>query len=272
MSSLKTSTEKIPISPGFEWRWNIGILIFAGVFLPLTIALGIWQLQRADQKREMLAEHEQRRQADPVALSALDPAEDHQYRRVRVQGQPDSKRYFLLDNRTRRGRAGYEVLWPVQIENQQWILINRGWIAGGLDRRELPEVPDFDASNMSGYLYQSKGKALVLGEQEKVKGWPQVIQQVDMALLESRFGSALFPYVLRQDEMIRGGTLKPGWIIVNVLPAKHTAYAVQWFAMAIALLILSVITNSNLGECLQHRRKHSRKYSGKHGRGEAKSE
>ena len=273
MSNLKVP-EHTPSSPVFKWRWNVGILIFAGIFLPLTLTLGVWQLHRADQKREMLAEHEQRRQADPVALATLQPEDDLQYRRVEVSGQPDGERYFLLDNRTRNGRSGYEVLWPVKTAAGNWVLVNRGWIAGGLDRRELPEIPIFAASGndgrlLEGYLYRSKGKALVLGQEEKVNGWPQVIQQVDMALLESRFGMALFPYVLRQEvseqtmwqqtrqitpQKVSSNELKTGWIIVNILPAKHTAYAVQWFAMALALLILTLISNSNIHECLQYRR------------------
>ena len=286
MSNLKIP-EHTPSSPVFKWRWNVGILIFTGIFLPLTLTLGVWQLHRADQKREMLAEHEQRRQADPVALATLQSEDDHQYRRVEVSGQPDGERYFLLDNRTRNGRSGYEVLWPVKTAVGKWVLVNRGWIAGGLDRRELPQVPGFDAPGftasgvdgylLEGYLYRSKGKALVLGQEEKVNGWPQVIQQVDMALLESRFGAALFPYVLRQEasrqamwketrqvasqvtqqrtqQKVPSNELKTGWIIVNVLPEKHTAYAVQWFAMALALLILTLISNSNIHECLQYRR------------------
>lgn len=282
MSSLKIP-EQTPSSPVFKWRWNVGILIFAGIFLPLTLTLGVWQLHRADQKREMLAEHEQRRQADPVALATLQPEDDHQYRRVKVSGQPDGERYFLLDNRTRNGRSGYEVLWPVKTAVGKWVLVNRGWIAGGLDRRELPQVPGFDAPEftasganeylLEGYLYRSKGKALVLGQEEIVNGWPQVIQQVDMELLESRFGAALFPYVLRQEasrqamwkeprqvtqqrtsQKVPSNELKTGWIIVNVLPEKHTAYAVQWFSMALALLILTLVSNSNLHECLQYRR------------------
>ena len=277
MSNLKVP-EHTPSFPVFKWRWNVGLLIFAGIFLPLTLTLGVWQLHRADQKREMLAEHEQRRQADPVALATLQPEDDHQYRRVEVSGQPDGERYFLLDNRTRNGRSGYEVLWPVKTAAGNWVLVNRGWIAGGLDRRELPEIPIFAASGndghlLEGYLYRSKGKALVLGQEEKVNGWPQVIQQVDMALLENRFGMALFPYVLRQEaseqamwqetrqvvqertpQKVSSNELKTGWIIVNILPAKHTAYAVQWFAMALALLILTLISNSNIHECLQYRR------------------
>jgi len=39
-----------------------------------------------------------------------------------------------------------------------------------------------------------------------------------------------------------------------VQPSKHTGYAVQWFAMALVLLIMAVIANSNLADWLKQRR------------------
>ena len=249
----------------FEWCWNFKLLIFALVFFPLTLGLGVWQLQRAEQKREILAEHQLRRGAEPVELSSLDTTIDHQYRRVWLEGKPHGEQFFLLDNRMRRGRVGYEVLWPVKV-GDQWVLVNRGWVYGGMDRRILPKVPEFESTGngelkVAGYLYRARGEALVLGEQEAINGWPQVIQQVDMDLLDERFGEAFYPYVLRIDgstgpvrESVETNEFDASWVIVSVSPAKHIGYAVQWFTMAFALLVLTVIANSNIGEWLRYRR------------------
>jgi surfeit locus 1 family protein len=43
-------------------------------------------------------------------------------------------------------------------------------------------------------------------------------------------------------------------MVVNVTPAKHTGYAVQWFAMAFALGLIFIFRNSNLGELLKRRK------------------
>ncbi len=257
--------EMASLDSRFEWRWNLKLLIFAGVFFPLTLGLGVWQLQRAEQKREILAEHELRRGAEPVELSNLDTTIDHQYRRVWLEGKPHKQQFFLLDNRMRRGRVGYEVLWPVQM-GEQWVLVNRGWVYGGMDRRILPKVQEFGLRasgelKVAGYLYRGRGEALVLGEQEAINGWPQVVQQIDMDLLDERFGEAFYPYVLRIDgptgqgrESVETNEFDASWVIVSVSPAKHIGYAVQWFTMAFALLVLWVIANSNMGEWLRHRR------------------
>lgn len=267
----------------FEWR----ITLFTVLLVPIMAGLAVWQLERADEKAALAASWEQRQLQPPATVAELSgwSAADLAYYPVRLSGTVLQDEYFLLDNRIQGGRFGYEVLAVMQLDGDEGaVLVNRGWIAGGLDRRELPEVPGFEAPGftasgftasgkdghlLEGYLYRSKGKALVLGQEEKVNGWPQVIQQVDMALLESRFGMALFPYVLRQEvseqtmwqqtrqitpQKVSSNELKTGWIIVNILPAKHTAYAVQWFAMALALLILTLISNSNIHECLQYRR------------------
>lgn len=258
--------EGVIVQPGavLSWHWNLKIVLFAALFFPLTLALGIWQLQRAEQKREILAERTQRSITEPVALAELSPGDDHQYRRVWARGEAHSQRYFLLDNRIRRGRAGYEVLWPVKVEGF-WILVNRGWIDGGLERRELPGVPNFESlvnrdTGVEGYLYRAARKAIVLGEQETITGWPQVVQQIDMNLLGERFGEMLFPYVLRLEgapgkgprEFDDENGLETGWELLSVLPSKHVGYAVQWFAMAFALLVLTVVSNSNIGECLKY--------------------
>ena len=42
--------------------------------------------------------------------------------------------------------------------------------------------------------------------------------------------------------------------MVNVTPAKHTGYAVQWFAMAFALGIIFIFFNTNLAELLKRRK------------------
>jgi cytochrome oxidase assembly protein ShyY1 len=64
---------------------------------------------------------------------------------------------------------------------------------------------------------------------------------------EELFGQAFFSYQLRLDQD-SPGALQTGWATVSVQPAKHTGYAVQWFVMALVLLIMTVVANSNLAD------------------------
>lgn len=231
--------------PRFQWRPNSRLLLFFLPLLPITLGLGFWQLQRADQKRALLASYESRRQSAPIPVATVDPASDHLYVRVEVDGVPDTAHQFLLDNRMRSGHPGFEVLTPVALDDGTWVLVNRGWIAAGASRAQLPDIPALaERVHWIGYLYQVPGKPLVLGSDEAA-GWPQVVEQIDRGQLERRLGHPLFPDVVRLEH---SPGLDTGWTMVNLPPEQHIGYAVQWFAMATALAILLVVTNSNLVE------------------------
>ena len=234
--------------PRFQWHPNLGVLAFVVIFLPLTIFLGFWQLSRAAEKQALLDEFRAREVASPVELSALMGSDDHQYRRVRVRGKFANEFTVLLENRVRQGRPGFEVVTLFNLEdNARPIWVNRGWIAGFPDRTQLPDFPAIDGVvELFGELYRPLQDPFVVGEESWRSRWPQVLQNLDQELLAEHMGIAVFPYQLRLAQGSRGA-LKTGWDVVNVMPEKHTGYAVQWFAMAIALAILAVFANSNLG-------------------------
>jgi surfeit locus 1 family protein len=81
-----------------------------------------------------------------------------------------------------------------------------------------------------------------------------VLQALDMAavrpVLESRLGRELFPWSLRLAEGDRAA-FEAGWPLANASPAKHTAYAVQWFSMAAALVLVFLLRSSNLWQLLR---------------------
>ena len=235
----------------FHWRPNWKILVFALLFLPLTLRLGFWQLQRADEKAAMLSMYNARQQAQPQPFDTIDHASDRQYLPVNLNFTRTNFPLLLLDNRVRMGKPGYEVLELVK-SAQGLILVNRGWLATGLDRQQLPEVAALEERQLSGYLYQSPGKQIMLGPDN----WPTdkpvaVIQNGSPSAVANRLGIEIYPYQLRLNESKQG--LQAEWPVVNLRPAKHTGYAVQWFAMAFLLLVLTVFANSNLAQLFQRK-------------------
>ncbi len=80
-----------------------------------------------------------------------------------------------------------------------------------------------------------------------VNQWPARVGWISAARAEELFGQEFFPYQLRLDQD-SPGALQTGWATVSVQPAKHTGYAVQWFVMALVLLIMTVVANSNLAD------------------------
>ncbi len=245
----------------FRWQPNLGMLLFAAVFLPLTLALGVWQLGRADEKRAMLTEYQSRGHAAPVPLESLDAESDQQYRRVLVTGRFVADRTLLLQNRIRDGKPGYEVLAPFETApGAPWLWVNRGWLEGSYDRAILPQVPAVEGTpTLHGHLYRSDD-AFTLGEEVWRETWPQVFQNADMTLLSERLQVTFFPYVLRLDQD-SPAALRTGWEVVNIRPETHTGYAVQWFALAAVLVLLSLFNNSNLGAVIKERRGKNRSQS-----------
>lgn len=234
-----------------RWHWNGRLVVFCALLLPLTISAGFWQLRRADEKRAVAELYAQRSAAEPVVLASLELRDDQQYRRVRVTGVADQAHQFLLDNRMRNGRAGYEVLTPVRWSEDGWIMVNRGWLPRPVDGG-VPAIPPLpEPVSLVGYLYQTAGIAPVLGPEQPATGWPQVLQQPDPPLVMQRLGRDIAPYQVRLDH---SPGLETGWTVSSLSTEQHLGYAVQWFGLSTVLVVLGVISNSNLVEWWRARR------------------
>lgn len=237
-----------------EWR----ITLFVLLMVPLMVGLGFWQIQRAGEKAVLAEAWEQRRQQPPSPLSLLqgESADALAYRPVEITGRFLQEEYFLLDNRTRAGRFGQEVLGIVQVSGQPLsVIVNRGWLAADPARRALPAVPEVPGEvTLKGYVYVAPGEPYLLAEQALGRHWPQVIQAVQMDKLmpavSALTGHPVFPYPVRLDPG-SAGALAADWQVVNVSPSKHRAYAVQWFAMAAVLTLFYGLRCSNLWQLVR---------------------
>ncbi|MFT5709526.1 MAG: surfeit locus 1 family protein [Halioglobus sp.] len=236
-----------------DWRTSIVSVLL----LPILISLGLWQLQRADEKAGINTQWELRRSQSPVPLQSLDSTntESLQYRPVQLSGQFVSAKYFLLDNRIHRGQFGNEVLAVFKLKDSgKAVLVNRGWIAADSSRRQEPAISEANGpATITGYVYVSPGDPYLLADTALESGWPKRIQAIEMdklgAAVEQDMGVELFPHPVRIDSD-SAAALTVDWQVVNVSPEKHTGYAVQWFTMAAALFILFILRSSNLWQVL----------------------
>lgn len=241
----------------FEWR----ITLFTALMVPFLIFLGLWQLQRADEKAELAGAFEQQQRKSPAPLASLwnEPTEELAYRPVKLRGEFLSGVYFLLDNRISNGRFGYEVLHVVQLADGGVALVNRGWVAGDPSRQTLPQLAQLAGEKeMMGHVYVAPGKPYLLAPQKIEGQWPHLVQAVEMDVMQTQVEKlgrgALFPYPVRIDANA-AGALQVDWKVINVSPDKHTGYAVQWFAMAAVLAIFYVFQSSNLWQVLRGRKR-----------------
>lgn len=222
----------------FDWKLSLLVLLF----LPLCVRLGFWQLAREEEKL-LLQESWLARQMDlPVPLQTLDPAGDLQYRQVELEGRFDNAHVFLLDNRIHEGRVGFEVVQAFTLTDGLVAFVNRGWLPQGPDRRQLPLPPPVEGEvRLRGSVYVPVGEALVLGDIAPGEEWPKLMQTLEPAELAGLAALApdvsVFPYSVRLAEATPG-VLQRNWRVISTTPEKHRGYAVQWFAMATALLLL----------------------------------
>jgi cytochrome oxidase assembly protein ShyY1 len=223
--------------------------------LPITVSLSLWQVDRAEEKRSLLDSHHQRKIAQPVTLEDISEFEDRDYLRVIMTGEYDNRSPLLLDNKVRHGLPGYEVISPFRTNTGQWILVNRGWTKGSRDRSILPKIDKITGEvRLTGYLYRSPGKQLMLGNDSwQLKPGPIVIQNPAPEKIANKLDLAFYDYSLRLDAEMPGA-LETGWVLVSIQPGKHIGYAVQWAALTILLIILTLFANSNLGGVIRARK------------------
>lgn len=246
--------------PGFQFNFEWRITLFTVLMLPILCGLGIWQLQRAEEKAAMAQAFETQQRMPPAPLSSLNGSTPRElaYRPARVEGEFDREAYFLLDNRIRNRRFGYEVLHVMHTGAGTAALVNRGWVAGDASRQVLPDIgPVPGKASLTGHVYVAPGKPYLLAPQVLSGGWPKRIQAVEMELLGSTVKDSLqvdlFPYPIRMDAN-QPGALDIAWQFINVSPAKHTGYAVQWFSMAAVLALIYLFQASNLWQVLRGKR------------------
>ncbi len=217
--------------------------IAAGLAVTLFSGLGIWQLQRAAEKRAVIASLEddgqsalQRLPGTPAALRGATRRE------VRIRGRYEGERQFLLDNRILEGHPGFDVLTPLVLDDGRRVLVDRGWVAAGPGREpvESVELEVDQRVTVEGRLWLPEsgialGAAVTPGD-----GWPRLVTRVEFAALEDALGRNLVPAVIRaQGEapwLFRPRDLRPPFG-----PMRHYGYAFQWFALALTVLAVVCI-------------------------------
>ncbi len=225
--------------------------------LVLFIALGRWQWGRGESKQR-LAQEFRSGNVSALELGTRGTLEFPRFQRVRVAGQWLAQRQFLLDNRTRNGRAGYEVLTPLALRDGRLLLVNRGWVPFSGYRERLPDViaglgsGDGTYVVVTGRLDELPSAGLAGGRAAPATqgAWPRVTayptgEELAAALVDAGDdgGARLERRVLLLDASQSQGYLRD-WQPPGQPAATHWSYAVQWWSFAVLLLVLYVVLNS----------------------------
>jgi len=213
--------------------------------LPLLLALGFWQLGRAEEKKALLGQQTQSVAAETVHLSAatVDNAELQRYKKVELNGRYDNEHQFLIDNQISGGKAGYFVLTPfTPVGEIKAVLVNRGWLPLNQNRLILPKLPVTKIqATVTGQINQFPSVGVKLaGAEIPTDGWPSVVQVVDIQILVKKLGYPLFQFQVELDKSLPDGFKREWHTTTIMLPEQHIGYAIQWFALAVTLTILFI--------------------------------
>lgn len=239
-------------TPRFHWLPTIAATLLFGV----AMAAGFWQSGRAAEKDQIETRQTAARDAAVMALSTpIAQAEALDGRRVAVVGRFLDDKTVFHDNQVLQRRAGYHVLTPFRAESGIVLLVNRGWVAPGASRAELPRVRALAAIGAGPITVEGRivlpPKRVYEIKPEAVQG--RVWQNLDLPAMGRQMGLMLQPAVVRlttalDDDVTRlpdvlaggdpgsqgsasGGSTTPTQS-AGMTAAKHRGYAFQWFSLA----------------------------------------
>lgn len=211
----------------------------------LLVSLGRWQLRRADEKRALFdsfaAGTDLTRRMD--GSTPLLP----RYQHIEASGHYDQTRQVLIDNMFNGEQVGYFVITPFALTGGSWVLVNRGWVPLGASRADRPAIPvAADVRRIRGRADHMPSPGIQMGTPAAlappypvVAAFPTRIE-IARLLGDPSWTPATDLVLLDPDEP--DGFVR-NWTAPGFPPMRHIAYAVQWFALALTLFIIYIVTN-----------------------------
>ncbi|MEN9802973.1 MAG: hypothetical protein RLZ37_2098 [Actinomycetota bacterium] len=198
------------------------------------VNLSLWQFDRLDQRQEFNSRVEQRSTEAVVDVAALDMSapEVSEWRRVGAVGtyRPDDE--VLILNRSQGGRAGLNVVTPLELEDGSILLVVRGFLPLDMD---VPRPPDGTVTVIGTSRTSDARRATDLttpaGEVREFfrLDIDRIAQQIDGTVLPlALYAEASEPAEDVSLEPVARPTLSEG---------SHLSYAIQWLIFATAVVV-----------------------------------
>jgi surfeit locus 1 family protein len=210
----------------------------AAAALAVTLSAANWQLNRLTYKQALAAQYAQRQTAPPIVLGPQPEPQEMQFRRVQAQGRLDPEKAVLLDNRLRRGKAGFEIVMPLRLAGDAGhVLVNRGWVPLGADRRNLPEVrtPAGTVTVIGTAVFPPEKVYELSPDAAEGRVW----QNLTLARYREAYGLRVRGFVIQQQNDL-GDDLDRNWPVPGFGIEQHRSYVGQWLIFSALIVILYV--------------------------------
>jgi surfeit locus 1 family protein len=213
----------------------VGIILFS--------SLGYWQVQRAEFKRTLEQEMVFKNSSSAVFLnSSIDQVNKNFYRHVKLQGSYDASHEIFMDNKIYLGKAGYHVYTPLVLDDSNSvIMVNRGWIEGGNDRRVIPETTITEGIiEFAGRLYPLPSRPPLVLENDADPG--KIWIYFDAEKYSKITGYKLIPAIILLDKDATDGYIRD-WPEYDAKVSMHIGYSIMWFTFAVIVLVTYIGVN-----------------------------
>ncbi len=236
-----------PHSPGPRrvFRPRLWPSLLTLVMVAVLLGLGFWQLDRLAWKTALIADLEQRTTAPPITLTeALANPVAAEYRRVRVTGRWLHERELHRVARTYRGTPGRHLITPLRLSDGRSLLVNRGWVpdAAADPARRAAGRPE-GIVTLVGLARQGgwQGRAFARPANDPAENewlWMDLPAMAEAAGLERPVTGLYLAAVPDQ----HAGRYPIGGQTVVEQKNDHLQYAITWFVLAVAALVIFVLS------------------------------
>ncbi|WP_045738627.1 SURF1 family protein [Xanthomonas sp. MUS 060] len=220
--------------------WSIALVLALGFCV-----LGRWQVQRMYEKQALLAQAAHVRDRPQALADALRTGRAGRLAWVHGAGRflPGQ---ILLDNQIRQGRSGVKVYQPFLPDGVSGpVLVELGWLPLPADRALPSPVPLQGRYVLAGLLGPPPSHGLALGPALVAAPSPQrwLAMRIEPAAIGLALGRRdILSQVLRLDPALPLGYPRDLDLLPNTLPPeRHLAYAVQWFGLALLVLVTTAL-------------------------------
>jgi len=220
----------------FSRRWILTtILVLAGS--ALCIRLGIWQLDRLEQRRAFNAHVEAQWAAPSLDLNG---AADQdltvmEYRAVQAEGSYNFENQIALRNQYWKDQFGFHLLTPLVLSDGTALLVDRGWIPGDLgeDPANWERYNQPVEGNISGIIRIGHEEPDVGGVPDQENPNLLFWNNVNLERISEQMPYDLLPVYVQLD--VDDSSTKPPIPYqpdIEITEGPHAGYAGQWFIFA----------------------------------------
>ena len=220
-----------------RFRPLFGFTLFCLPLFVLLVGLGVWQLERLQWKLGLMAEMGRNLTAPPISLDQALQLRNAQYRHVRLTGLFENASEIYLYTTGPKGGAVYHVLTPIRVDGSREVMIDRGYVPAALrDPASRPGSEPKDRVTIVG-IWRSPDMPGPFTPAPDLEHRTWFARDVSgMERLEHLTLAA--PAILEATASPNAQTWPRGGQTRVDLPNDHLQYALTWFLLAGALVVV----------------------------------